>query len=407
MLCNSLITTKIYNMKFFLVLLFSFTAIFFFAQKSTAQNVSVNFQVFFDELSPYGMWVNNADYGYVWVPNVDKDFRPYGTNGYWVYTAEGWTWVSDYPWGWAPFHYGSWYYDQIYGSIWVPDNVWGPGWVDWRRAEGYYGWCPMRPVFGMGHSIRNMGWRFVRNKDFGRRDIHNYYINNHTAIYKNSTAINNVHIDKVHNVSYNAGPDRKEIEKHLGKKVAQIDIKENTAPGQHLNNNQLEMYRPTIEKANAQNMTPAPNKLTNIKDVKRRDQKIPKSQAMQPTSSPAANPVEPVKQPIRQITKPETKIQLPPQKIDKPIKQPAQPITPVKQKLVKPPVRQESVQPPMRHQTLPPKIESIKPLPQRKEQPKASIPASPEQYKQPVRNRIPTREVPEPQPLGTGEQIHH
>src|SRR5665647_1119392 len=81
-------------------------------QKASAQ-VSVSFQVFYDELSPYGYWVDNPDYGYVWVPNVAPGFTPYGSNGYWVFTNEGWTWVSNYPWGWAPFHYGRWFYDPI------------------------------------------------------------------------------------------------------------------------------------------------------------------------------------------------------------------------------------------------------------------------------------------------------
>src|SRR5665213_1919979 len=65
-------------------------------------------QVFYDELSPYGQWIDYPDYGYVWQPNVDQDFRPYDTNGYWVYSDYGWTWVSNYSWGWAPFHYGNW-----------------------------------------------------------------------------------------------------------------------------------------------------------------------------------------------------------------------------------------------------------------------------------------------------------
>src|ERR1700749_3701227 len=63
-------------------------------------------QVFYDELSPYGQWIDYPDYGYVWQPNVDADFRPYETNGYWAYSDYGWTWVSNYSWGWATFHYG-------------------------------------------------------------------------------------------------------------------------------------------------------------------------------------------------------------------------------------------------------------------------------------------------------------
>src|ERR1700758_3111775 len=65
-----------------------------------------NYQVFYDQLGPYGNWIDYPSYGYVWHPNVDADFRPYATNGHWVYNDEGWVWVSSYNWGWAPFHYG-------------------------------------------------------------------------------------------------------------------------------------------------------------------------------------------------------------------------------------------------------------------------------------------------------------
>lgn len=113
-------------------------------QRTTAQ-ISINFQFFYDNLSPYGNWVNNPDYGYVWIPNVSSNFTPYSTNGYWIYTNVGWTWVSNYSWGWAPFHYGRWFYDNYYGWVWVPDYEWDPGWVTWRRSQGYYGWAPIGP----------------------------------------------------------------------------------------------------------------------------------------------------------------------------------------------------------------------------------------------------------------------
>src|ERR1019366_1169413 len=131
-------------------------------QKASAQTVSV--QVFYDQLSPYGTWVDNPQYGYVWVPNVGPGFEPYATNGHWVYTEYGWTWVSDYAWGWAPFHYGRWYSDPTYGAVWVPDNEWAPAWVTWRRSEGYYGWAPMGPgvsitmAYGSGYDIPSDRW---------------------------------------------------------------------------------------------------------------------------------------------------------------------------------------------------------------------------------------------------------
>jgi len=43
-------------------------------------------------------------------------------------TDDGMTWVSDYNWGWAPFHYGRWDYNDSYGWFWIPDNEWGPAW---------------------------------------------------------------------------------------------------------------------------------------------------------------------------------------------------------------------------------------------------------------------------------------
>ena len=94
-------------------------------QKASAE-VSVSYQVFYDDLSPYGTWINSP-YGYFWMPDAGSGFTPYCTNGNWVYTEDGWTWVSDYPWGWAPFHYGRWYTDATYGPVWFPGNEWSPG----------------------------------------------------------------------------------------------------------------------------------------------------------------------------------------------------------------------------------------------------------------------------------------
>ena len=48
-------------------------------------------------------WVEVADYGYCWQPAVavsNAKWRPY-SDGYWVYTDVGWTWVSYEDFGWA------------------------------------------------------------------------------------------------------------------------------------------------------------------------------------------------------------------------------------------------------------------------------------------------------------------
>ena len=105
---------------------------------------NVSMDVFVGALSPYGRWATYPSYGSVWICN-DPGFIPYNTGGHWVYTTYGWTWVSDYRWGWAPFHYGRWAFDAAYGWMWVPGYEWGPAWVSWRTGGDYYGWAPLTP----------------------------------------------------------------------------------------------------------------------------------------------------------------------------------------------------------------------------------------------------------------------
>jgi hypothetical protein len=303
-------------------------------QKVSAQGGPVNFQVFYDNLSPYGTWFDNPEYGYVWVPDVAPGFSPYSTNGHWVYTDEGWTWVSNYPWGWAPFHYGRWYTDQKYGPIWVPDNEWGPGWVTWRRSGDYYGWAPIGPgvsineAYSNSYNVPSDRWTFVRNRDFGRRDLNNYYINrsNNVAIYKSSTVINDTRIDKQRNVTYNAGPAKAEVEKVGGRPVTAVAIKESSKPGQSLSNNQLQIYRPQVQKTSSNGQKPAPSKVASLKDVK------------PPAQRTGATPSQKVNQPAKQQTAPQHTVQPAKQQQT----QPQHTVQPAKQQQTQP---QHTVQP--------------------------------------------------------------
>jgi Family of unknown function (DUF6600) len=122
------------------------------------------------QLAPYGTWVNMPGYGLCWRPAVavnDPDWRPYSDQGYWVYTADGWYWQSDYPWGAVTFHYGRWYRDSL-GWLWVPGYDWAPAWVCWRQADGYCGWAPLPPgaVYRTGVGLM-FGGRVVVDVDFG------------------------------------------------------------------------------------------------------------------------------------------------------------------------------------------------------------------------------------------------
>jgi hypothetical protein len=246
-----------------------------FPERISAQSNDANYQEFYDQLSPYGQWIENPDYGYVWIPTAEPDFTPYLTNGYWVLTDDGWMWESNYDWGWAPFHYGRWDYNGSYGWFWVPDNQWGPSWVTWRRSEGYYGWAPMRPgvsinvSFGGSNRVPNNRWNFVRDRDIESHDISRNYIDrkNNITIINNSTVINKTYFDKKRNSTYVAGPGRADVQKITGKTIQPVAVNEKNKPGQSLTNNQVQIYRPQAQKNNSGHK-PAPAKLTNLKDVK-------------------------------------------------------------------------------------------------------------------------------------------
>src|SRR5579872_827469 len=106
---------------------------------------------FHGALDANGSWVDDGVYGTVWMPStaaVGPDFVPYVTAGHWVYDDD-WVWVSDYPWGWAPFHYGRWVFIDGRGWGWVPGRVYRGAWVTWSVDDGYgyVGWAPMAPAF--------------------------------------------------------------------------------------------------------------------------------------------------------------------------------------------------------------------------------------------------------------------
>jgi hypothetical protein len=104
-------------------------------------------------LDPYGAWTEDPTYGTVWVPSPDvvgDDFTPYVTGGHWAYDDE-YVWVSDYDWGWAPFHYGRWTRGERLGWEWIPGRRYAGAWVSWRygeRGSPYVGWAPRAPSWG-------------------------------------------------------------------------------------------------------------------------------------------------------------------------------------------------------------------------------------------------------------------
>lgn len=194
-----------------------------------AQYDDVSLETFYEELSPYGVWINDPQYGYVWRPDVDQDeFRPYYTNGHWEMTKYGNTWVSDYEWGWAPFHYGRWHHSSRRGWIWVPDTRWGPAWVSWRSGGGYYGWAPLGPGINININIGRIPdfyWVFVpqRNIYYNRYPRYDRYRNRN--IYNNTIIINNTYV--YNRNRYYTGPRVDEIRRVTRQPVRIHDVRDN------------------------------------------------------------------------------------------------------------------------------------------------------------------------------------
>lgn len=74
------------------------------------------------DLDNAGGWYPLPGYGMVWQPyGAGPGFNPYGY-GMWANYGGGlgYSWVSGYPWGWLPFHYGMWSYIGGFGWGWMP-----------------------------------------------------------------------------------------------------------------------------------------------------------------------------------------------------------------------------------------------------------------------------------------------
>lgn len=97
--------------------------------------------------NPYGEWLYDDYYGYVWRPFYNDSYpwgnwQPYYYGRWSVYNGQMF-WVPDEPWGWVPYHLGVWQWDDKRGWLWIPGSAFAPAWVDWAFFGGsYYAWRP-------------------------------------------------------------------------------------------------------------------------------------------------------------------------------------------------------------------------------------------------------------------------
>jgi hypothetical protein len=192
--------------------------------ETTERRSSASYGTFYRKLEPYGAWRDTSDYGYVWQPREaeDRTWRPY-TEGHWVYTDAGWTWVSEEPFGWATYHYGRWVRLHRVGWVWVPGEEWAPAWVSWRTSKDYVGWAPLPPEarFDRKHGIHNWAdnyydispdqYSFVPGNEFGSRRVKTSVV----PVERNVTIV--IDTTNVTNITYanlmvvNQGPNFEEM----------------------------------------------------------------------------------------------------------------------------------------------------------------------------------------------------
>jgi hypothetical protein len=216
---------------------------------------------FYDYLSPHGSWISMRPYGYVWVPrHMGYRWRPYA-DGRWVWTDYGWTWISEYDWGWVPFHYGRWGWDDDMGWFWVPGTVWGPAWVSWRLGGLYFGWAPLPPgvEFESGAGIRRLPgeipghfWIFVEGRDFLETRLSGRII----PPERNLTILRNtdlrVNIYNRNNRIFNEGPDLNVVRRVTLRQVERHVIADSRQAGpDQVAGGQVRIFRPDIRKDEA------------------------------------------------------------------------------------------------------------------------------------------------------------
>jgi hypothetical protein len=266
-------------------------------EKKAHADSAFSFSLFYNSLSPYGSWVPVNGYGYGWYPaQAGPGWQPY-QDGQWVWSDQGWTWISAEPWGWATYHYGRWVFDSYYGWTWIPGTTWAPAYVSWYQSPGYVGWSPLPPdnnfflEIGISFVDYNYGYNggYYGGYDgyYGGNNGHHhkhkkghyydndYYapgdhcvfvpedkFNNHNAKLvaldgeKNLTVMRNVknvtNIKTENNKIYNYGPDKSVIERAVKGKLEPVKLVDTDLStlraGRNIDKNNYKVFRPSIEK---------------------------------------------------------------------------------------------------------------------------------------------------------------
>ena len=182
--------------------------------------------VFYDQLQPYGVWVDEPDIGRVFIPQ-EENFVPY-TTGHWEYTRLGFVWISNQPFSWATSHYGRWAYSNPYGRwVWSPDTEWGPAWVEWRQTSTDFGWAPLPPArMVASYSPPIESWHYCGSAHILDTNVTRYYEPRDRVVVIHREARPIEHYQTVSNVKIVTGPPPSVLRDHrVEAKPARVEQK--------------------------------------------------------------------------------------------------------------------------------------------------------------------------------------
>ncbi|MFL6588582.1 MAG: DUF6600 domain-containing protein [Chthoniobacterales bacterium] len=232
-------------------------------ESTTETQSTAEYGMFYEKLDSYGDWRDTENYGYVFQPRVaeeSRDWRPY-TEGRWVYSDAGWTWVSDEPFGWATYHYGRWVRLRRVGWVWVPGKEWGPAWVSWRTSRDYVGWAPLPPEarFDRRQGIQNWAdnyydigpdqYSFVASNEFGSDHVRRAVVPQERNITIAVETTNVTRITFANTRIVNEGPNYEELRSRGPRPIERLHLRwqrnADTAPAR-IRGDELEVSAPAI-----------------------------------------------------------------------------------------------------------------------------------------------------------------
>jgi hypothetical protein len=222
---------------------------------------SVDLGFFYDDLAQYGNWIERPNYGWAWTPrDVSSSWRPY-EDGHWVWTDQGWTWVTDEPYGWATYHYGRWYEDPEIGWTWVPGEQWAPSWVSWQEGGDYVGWAPLPPSVSVSSgfsgilsvSLSQDAYIFVPERNFLETRLTSYIVPRERVgtFFRNTRNYSSYRYsgDRI----YNQGVPIDRIQRAVGRPVTRYQLADLAADqrrsGTRVQGNRVEIFRPRVQRA--------------------------------------------------------------------------------------------------------------------------------------------------------------